>query len=75
MNQQIESTTWHITKENGDLGICLDPTDLNKGSEREHNYTRTLEEILPKLKNAKYSVNLMLAQVIGTLNLTNHLNY
>ncbi len=53
-----EPTDWvnnlvYVTKDNGDLRICLDPSDLNKGIKREHYYTRTLEEILPKLKNAK----------------------
>ena len=34
--------------------ICLDPTDLNKCIHREPYYTRTLDEIMPRLHGKKY---------------------
>jgi len=34
--------------------LCLDPKDLNENIRREHYYTRTIDEILPKLHNKKY---------------------
>ncbi|UYV72006.1 K02A2.6-like [Cordylochernes scorpioides] len=43
-----------VKKPNGQLRICLDPTELNKVINREHFQLPTLDEILPKLKNAKY---------------------
>ena len=33
--------------------LCLDPKDLNAAIQREHHVTPTLEEILPKLADAK----------------------
>ena len=40
-------------KPNGDLRICLDPTDLNKAMKRPHYPTPTVEEIAPKFAGAK----------------------
>ena len=34
--------------------LCLDPQDLNKNIRREHYYSRTIDEILPRLHNKKY---------------------
>ena len=34
--------------------LCLDPKDLNKNIKREHYYSRTIDEILPKLHGKKY---------------------
>lgn len=34
--------------------LCLDPKDLNKNIQREHYYTRTLDEIMPLLHGKKY---------------------
>lgn len=34
--------------------LCLDPKDLNKNIKREHYYSRTIDEILPKLHAKKY---------------------
>ncbi len=36
------------------LRICLDPRELNKNIKREHYYTRTIDDILPKVAGAKY---------------------
>ena len=35
------------------MRLCLDPKDLNAAIQREHHVTPTLEEILPKLADAK----------------------
>ena len=53
-----EPTQWvnslvYRRKQNGRLRLCLDPKDLNAAIQREHHVTPTLEEILPKLANAK----------------------
>jgi len=40
-------------KKSGQLRICIDPKDLNKGLKRAKYSMRTLEEVLPKLANAK----------------------
>ena len=42
-----------VTKSNGQLRICLDPKDLNRALKREHHYTPTLDDILPRLSKAK----------------------
>ena len=34
--------------------LCLDPKDLNKSIQREHYYSRTIDEILPALYGKKY---------------------
>ena len=43
-----------VTKPNGRIRLCLDPKDLNKAVKRPHHYTKTLDDILPKLNGAKY---------------------
>ena len=41
------------TKKSGDLRICIDPKDLNKGLKRAKYTMATLDEVLPRLANAK----------------------
>ena len=41
-------------KEDGSLRLCLDPKDLNKVTERNQWYARTLDDILPELAQSKY---------------------
>lgn len=53
-----EPTAWVnslviVRKNNGDLRLCLDPSDLNKYIEREHYYILSLDEITYKLTGAK----------------------
>lgn len=36
------------------LRICLDPRDVNKWVKREHNYTKTVHEVLAQLHDAKF---------------------
>lgn len=51
------SSLVYVTKPNGELRICLDPCDLNKSIRREHHYTPTLDDVLPRLANArKFSI-------------------
>ena len=43
-----------VMKEDGSLRLCLDPKDLNKATERNQWYARTLDDILPELAQSKY---------------------
>lgn len=43
-----------IEKSDGTLRLCLDPRNLNKYVKKEQHLIPTLNEILPKLNNAKY---------------------
>ena len=54
-----EPTRWvnslvYRRKQNGRLRLCLDPKDLNTAIQREHHAIPTLEQILPKLHEAKF---------------------
>ena len=54
-----EHTEWinsivPVMKPNGSLRLCLDPKDLNKAIERNQWYSRTINDILPKLAKSKY---------------------
>jgi len=53
-----EPTNWIsslvvATKKSGELCICIDPKDLNKGLKRAKYTMPTLDEVLPRLANAK----------------------
>ena len=52
----VNSIVCNVTesKEGKKVRLCLDPKDLNKNAKREHYYTRTIDEILPKLHGKKY---------------------
>ena len=43
-----------VPKSDGTIRLCLDPKDLNKAIERNHWYSRTLEDVLPMFTGAKY---------------------
>ena len=43
-----------VVKEDSSLRLCLDPKDLNKAIERNQQYARTLDDILPELVQSKY---------------------
>ena len=43
-----------VKKPNGSLGICLDPTDLNKEIVRPVCNSQTMDDVIEKLKGAKY---------------------
>ncbi len=54
-----EATDWvnslvYVTKESGELRLCLDPKDLNKCVKRPHYYTPTIDDVLPELHGAEY---------------------
>lgn len=54
-----EPTAWVnnlvlVTKQNGDLRICLDPVYLNQAIKREHFYIPSFDEIVSKIHGAKY---------------------
>ena len=53
-----EPTDWvssmvTVTKDDGSIRICLDPTDLNKAIKRPHFPLPVVEEVLTQLKGAK----------------------
>jgi hypothetical protein len=43
-----------VKKADGSLRICLDPKDLNKALSRNQHYTRTVDEVLPELKDSEF---------------------
>ena len=51
----LGSAPWLLSrKPTQGIRICLDPKDLNQAIRRQHYRTRTLNDILPNLKDAKY---------------------
>ena len=53
-----EPTEWvnsmvTVVKPNGKLRICIDPRNLNQNVKRQHYPTRTVDEILTRMPNAK----------------------
>ena len=56
---ESEPTAWvnslvYRRKSNGKLRICPDPKGLNKAISTKHHVIPTLEQILPKVGDAKY---------------------
>ena len=43
-----------VKKSDGSLRLCLDPKDLNENIEGNQHYTRTIDDILPDLAEAKF---------------------
>ena len=62
-------------KENGKLRVCLCPVDLNKAIKRDHYPTPTLEEITPRLANAKVFSKLDARQGYWNVKLTDESSY
>ena len=57
ITEQVEPTPWvsSVTfprKPNGDVRVCLDPSNLNKAIIREHHKPMTVEEIAHELAGA-----------------------
>ena len=53
----VNSIVCHITETDDGkkkARLCLDPKNLNENIQREHYYTRTIEEVLPHLHGKKY---------------------
>ena len=59
----VNSITYPI-KPNGDICLCLDPKDLNKGTMCEHYKAPTLEEVTHQLTGVKVFSKLDAAQGI-----------
>ena len=53
-----------VHKRNGKLRICIDPQPLNAALKREYYRLPVLNDVLPKLKNAKFSASSM-CELIG----------
>ena len=53
-----------VHKPNGKLRICIDPQPLNAALKREYYRLPVLNDVLPKLKNAKFSASSM-CELIG----------
>ena len=54
-----DATDWvnslvFVTKDSGELRLCLDPKDLNKCIKRPHHYVPTIDDVLPELHGAKF---------------------
>ena len=62
-----EPTVTYVTKADGSLRMCLDPTDLNKVLKRGKHHIPTMEELAHKFSNAKYLVSLTHALGISQL--------
>ena len=41
-------------KVNGSIRLCLDPKDLNKNTEGNQDYTRTIDDLSAELYSSKY---------------------
>ena len=57
ITEQVEPTPWvssvtFLRKPNGEVRVCLDPSNLNKAIIREHHKPMTVEEIAHKLAGA-----------------------
>ena len=57
ITEQVEPTPWvssvtHLRKPNGEVRVCLDPSNLNKAIIREHHKPMTVEEIAHELAGA-----------------------
>ena len=48
------SSLTYVTKANGSLRMCLDPSDLNKALKRGQHHIPTMEELAYKFSNAKF---------------------
>ena len=65
-----ELTSWCsrmvvTTKKSGKLRICIDPRPLNKALQREHYPLPVMEDMLPKLSNARVFSKLDLSNASG----------
>ena len=65
-----EPTEWvnsmvTVVKPNGKLRICIDPRNLNQNVKRQHYPTRTVDEIITRMPDAKVFSVLEQTQDIG----------
>jgi hypothetical protein len=59
IERETNPTAWvssmvTVVKPNGKVRICLDPKDLNKAVKRQHYPLKTAEEVISRMKGAKY---------------------
>ena len=63
ITKETEPTEWVnsmvcVGKKNGNVRICIDPTDLNKAIMREHYPMNTIDEVATRLHGSKYFTTL-----------------
>ena len=70
--QQIEPTPWvnsiTMVKKPDKIGICLDPTKLNKAILRGQYPTKTIEQVIAKTSGVNFSQSLTPTKGIGKSN-------
>ena len=54
VNSIVLSETTNDREQVTKVRVCLDPRDLNKAIKREHYYTKTINEVVTQLKDAKF---------------------
>lgn len=64
-----------VGKPNGDVRICLDPSELNKAVQRQHFSVPTVEQLFSKLSKAKYFCSLDAASGFYQIPLSNSASY
>ena len=76
----IEPTEWVnrmlvVGKPDGDVRICLDPSDLNKAIQRQHFMVPTVEQLFGKIGKAKYFCSLDAASGFYQIPLSDRSSY
>ena len=64
-----------VGKPDGDVRICLDPSELNKAIQRQHFAVPTIEQLFSKLSKARYYCSLDAASGFYQIPLTNAASY
>lgn len=64
-----------VGKPDGDVRICLDPSELNKAVQRQHFSVPTVEQLFSKLSKAKYFCSLDAASGFYQIPLSNSASY
>ena len=76
----VEPTEWVIrmmvvSKPDGDVMKCLDPSELNKAIQRQHFSVSTVEQLFAKIGRAKYFCSLDAASGFYQIPLTENASY
>ena len=64
-----------VGKPDGDVRICLDPSELNKAIQRQHFAVPTVEQLFSKLSNARYFCSLDAASGFYQIPLSNEASF
>ena len=64
-----------VGKPDGDVSICLDPSELNKAIQRQHFSVPTVEQLFSKLSKARYFFSLDTASGFYQISLSNESSY